>query len=343
MGSALRFERGLRAVFLSRSIAPAIGVALIAALAGCPAVEQAPPRNVSGVGGEPTDFMGAGGAPPMGGMGGSVAGIGGVGGEPPAGAGGVGGEPPAGTGGVGGVPPGGEGGTGAIMNRVFDAGSDPDRNNVQKGALCTRLAQIQCAGEAYCCDDPGRDRATCEDKMRDGCMNEAYLDAISDNSITAFDAATAAETFSELERMASMCDQNIVAFSISRDGFMGMFRGTAGSGDSCFPAGTDAKIAAAKLASCTDISTIACLPSSLLSWRCTARAGVGSPCFTDVNCHDGLFCPNPDLEIGKSDCEERKPVGASCEWGNECESLFCEAGACVEPSQRNAYCLKLSE
>jgi hypothetical protein len=232
---------------------------------------------------------------------------------------------------------------GPIVNRVFDAGTDPMRNNVRAGALCARLAQIQCAGEQYCCEDPGRDRAACEAAMLDSCTKEAYLDAISANDITAFDEAVAAVTFNEVERLASLCDPNIVSFSISRDGFMAMFRGTAAAGASCFPSGTDAAVAAAKLASCTDIDSIACLPMSLLSWKCTARGGPGSPCFTDVNCFDGLYCPNDDLQIGKTSCEARKPVGGPCRWGNECESLFCEAGACVPPSQRNAYCLKLSE
>src|SRR5262245_53542858 len=92
----------------------AILVALLA-LAGCP--KEAPPRD-SGVGGVSTEYMGAGGAPPLsggmtggdtmppagaGGEGSAGAGVGGVvggmtGGEPPAG---VGGEPPAGQGGMG--------------------------------------------------------------------------------------------------------------------------------------------------------------------------------------------------------------------------------------------------
>ena len=231
---------------------------------------------------------------------------------------------------------------GPIVDRMFDAGTDPNRNNVTAGNLCARLAQIQCAGEQYCCEQPGRDRAMCESTMRDACMEDAYLDAISSNDATAFDAATAAATFAEVERLASICDPSIVRFSISRDGFMSMFRGTAQSGDSCFPAGTNPAIAAAKLASCTDIARFACLPQSVLSWRCVERGAAESPCFTDVNCLDGLYCPNPDLKIGQSKCEPRKPLGAQCTWGNECESLFCEAGACVPESQRNAYCLQLS-
>lgn len=338
MGLAWRYERVRCARWLDW-VGTLASLGLLVSLVGCPA--EAPPRDVGGVGGVSTEYMGAGGAPPLGGMTGGSAGVG---------SGGAAGMlPPAGTGGPsgdgGGAPPAGQGGTGGtggtMMDRVFNAGDAPDRNNVKAGAVCARLAQIQCAGEAYCCDEPGRDVAACETAMRDACENEAYLDAISGNTITAFDEATAAQTFIELERLASMCDPNIVPFSISRDGFMAMFRGTAEAGASCMPVNTDAESAAAKLASCADISTQACLPTSLFSWKCTERGGAGTACFTDVNCVDGNYCPNPDLKIGMFKCEARKPIGGPCTWGNECESLFCDAGACVEPSQRVAYCLKL--
>lgn len=337
MGQAWRYERVRCASRLS-CLRALTTLALAIVLSACP--EEAPPRDVSGVGGVPTEFMGAGGAPPVGGMTGGSAGIGSGGGASGADPGGMsGGAPPAGIG--GGVPPGGEGGMGPIMDRVFDAGSDPGRNIVHAGMLCARLAQIQCAGEAFCCEDPGRDVATCQSAMQKACEDEAYLDAISGNSITAFDEGTASTTFEELERLASMCDPNIVSYSISRDGLMSMFRGTAASGASCMPLGTDPKQAAAKLASCADIGTTACLPTSLLSWKCAPRGTAGAQCFTDVNCVDGMYCPNPELKIGQFKCEPRKPLGAGCTWGNECESLFCDAGACVPPSQRVAYCLKL--
>jgi len=338
MGSALRYERVRCASWLDL-MSTLAGFGLLASLGGCP--KEAPPRDVSGFGGVSTEYMGAGGAPPIGGMGG-VAGVGsgGTAGDPPAGTSGGDQAPPGGMG--GGEDPAGTGGMGPIMDRVFNAGTDPGRNTVHAGDICTRLAQIQCAGEAYCCDAPGRDVAACETAMRESCTDEAYLDAISGNSITAFDEATASTTFEELERLASICDPSIVSFSISRDGFMSMFRGTAAMGASCMPLSNDPKLAAAKLASCTDISQVACLPTSILSWKCAERGGQGSPCFTDVNCLDGMFCPNPELKIGSFECQQRKPIGGPCTWGNECESLFCDAGACVEPSQRVAYCLALS-
>lgn len=242
--------------------------------------------------------------------------------------------------GIGGA--GGSAGTGVMPpeDRVFDAGSDPNRNNVVAGQICGRLAQIQCAGEAFCCDNPGRERAACEDAMRTGCIEQMFLDAISSNPISAFDATTAATTFAEIERLAMTCDPSIADFGASREGLMGMFRGTEEEGESCAPGLTmNRATAAAKLASCTNIATIACLPTSALSWTCEPRNDVGGRCFTDVNCVDGLFCPNPNLSFGRATCAERKPVGASCELPNECSSLFCKGGACVEAIQQAAYCL----
>jgi hypothetical protein len=202
------------------------------------------------------------------------------------------------------------------------------------------LAVIQCAGEAYCCANPGRDVAACQQEMRGLCVEEAFLDAISANGATAFNADTAKQTFEELERLASVCDPAIVSYSLSRDGFMSMFRGTIQNGDSCRPAGTTPEAAAAMLAACTDIVSNACLPTSVLSWRCAPRGPAGAECFTDVNCQDGLFCPNLKLEFGKDfQCEPRKPLQAPCTWGNECETLFCGNGLCVEPTQEGAYCL----
>lgn len=226
--------------------------------------------------------------------------------------------------------------------KVFDAGSDPSRNNVTAGNVCTRLAQIQCAGEDFCCDNPGRDRATCEAQMLAGCMGELYLDAMTSNPITGFDPEAASGAFAEIERMASACDTAVASYGASPNGLMGMFRGSVDSGSSCSPglaAASDMSRAAASLASCADISTTACLPVSTLSWSCEPRGQVGAECFTDLNCVDGLHCPNPEFDIGAATCQERKALGSPCQLPNECESLFCKAGSCVEASAQAAYCL----
>ena len=85
----------------------------------------------------------------------------------------------------------------------FDAGSDPNRNHVQSGMICTRLAQIQCAGEAFCCPNPGRERAACETAQRDFCAQQVYLDAISQSASSGFDATRAASAFEQFEQLAA--------------------------------------------------------------------------------------------------------------------------------------------
>jgi hypothetical protein len=229
-----------------------------------------------------------------------------------------------------------------LSERVFDAGSDPNRNQITAGNVCERLAQIQCAGEAFCCESPGRDRTACEADMFNGCMGELYLDAMSLNSITGFDAAAASTAFGEIERMASTCDVSVAAYGVSPNGLMGMFRGSVSDGSSCSPgirAASDQALAAAALASCSNITTTACLPTSALSWSCKPRGDVGAECFTDLNCLDGLHCPNPDFDIGAATCAPRKAVGSPCQLPNECESLFCKGGTCVTADAQAAYCL----
>jgi hypothetical protein len=264
--------------------------------------------------------------------------------------------PPAGSGsGAGGVAgasdPGSGGGTAGssppvvtvpIDERTFDAGSDPARNMVQAGAVCTRLAQIQCAGEAYCCENPGRTVEQCETAMRAGCTNDVFLDAVTANPITDFDPAKAAAAFTQLEALASQCDPMIAEFGASATGLMSMLPGTIDSGRSCSPTGLDKASAAASLAACSDPTTTACLPTSTLIWTCRPRGAAGSQCFSDLNCQEGLHCPNPALaagEFGTADCAPRKAEGSPCTLPNECTSFACKGGVCEAPSASAAYCL----
>jgi len=299
---------------------------VLAALAGagCASSEDVSRPPLSGSGG--------GGAGGDGGSGtGGTSGTSGEGGESGAsGDGGSSGMSPSGTG--------GDGGTGG--ERVFDAGSDPDRNDVTAGALCDRLSTIQCAGEEYCCENPGRDFAACKTEMQNGCKDQLMFDAIASSDKAAFSAEHAKLAYGEIERLASECDPSVANFGQSVDGLRGIFKGTVGPGGSCFTPNVAFREEAAKaLASCLDPANNSCLPESPFAWACRARAGAGGPCFTDVNCLDDLYCPNPDFEIGMASCTARKAIGAACELPNECESLFCKGGQCTEATSQAAYCL----
>ncbi len=235
----------------------------------------------------------------------------------------------------------GTAGTGALPD--FDAGTDPGRNMVDAAQLCDRLTTIQCAGEAHCCVAPGRSVEQCKTEMMDGCVNEAYLNAIAANAITAFSPDAAAAAFTQFEMMASQCDPSIAAWGSSVTGLRGILLGTKAPGDSCKPPTlqlTNPAAAAAALASCTDLATHACLPTGLATaWTCAPKNSAGGACFTDINCQDGLYCPNPDAGFSAT-CAARKAEGAGCGLPKECASLFCKGGKCVAQEQQAAYCLR---
>jgi hypothetical protein len=282
------------------------------------------PGGSSGSGGS----GGSGGAGNNTGTGGAGAGPGGSDGQ-----GGVGGD--SGSNGVG-----GDGGTGALP--PFDGGTDPNRNNVMPGQVCERLATIQCAAEVSCCGSPGRNFDQCKQAQLNTCRNEAYLDAVSSSPLTAFDMGRAAAAFAEFERLASMCDPAIVEWAISPNGLRGIVAGTKNANDSCLPPASqsmDRAVVAAHLASCRDSATQACLPLRLLAWECRPRGQVGADCFSDLNCVDGVFCDNPNLEVTGAKCVQRKLKDATCATSNECQSLFCRGGRCIAPSAGAAYCL----
>lgn len=296
---------------------------------GCGSDESGGRIPQAGVGGA----AGAGGTGDTGGSAGT---------QDPAGSGGAGGGGTSGEGGEGGDPQGGTGGdgSGGMDMRVFNAGDAPDRNDVTAGELCDRLSTIQCAGEAYCCDNPGRDFAACKAEMQEGCEDNLMLDPIAGAPQAAFDQAHAAMAYEQIERLASECDPSVAAFGESIAGLRGLFAGTLNADASCLPLNPTFREEVAKsLASCLDPEHNACLPMSVINWRCTPRAGVGGHCFTDVNCTDGLFCNNPTFNIAGSSCAERKDIGAGCMLPNECKSLFCKGGQCVEATSQTAYCL----
>jgi hypothetical protein len=241
----------------------------------------------------------------------------------------------------------GEGGAGGAMDgdppdvqpRIFDAGSDPGRNRPAAGAVCDRFATIQCAGERYCCDSPGRTFDQCYAAQLAACRDEAFLDIITLNVVTGYSLDMAELAFGEFERLASQCDPDVAEWASSTDGLRSITQGTVAPGGSCVPpALADVPTSAAFAVSCTQIETNACLPT-LLNWTCRARGSAGDDCFTDLNCIDGLFCDNPSLSLSGSQCQLRKANGQSCSEQNECASLTCRGGTCVAATTQTAYCL----
>lgn len=233
---------------------------------------------------------------------------------------------------------------GTSSGKTFDAGTDPNRNAVTVGHICDRLAQIQCAGEAYCCTNPGRTQDECYTAQKAACdsvVAGVSLDAVAGDPVAGFDAAKAEAAFTEFETLASKCDPTIASFGAQRTGLLGIVAGTVPTGGTCTPSALSdlVKIGAA-LVSCDD-SAQACMPDSARAvWTCTALADANGACFTDLNCKEGLYCDAPPPTGGK--CAARKAAGASCQLSNECASFSCTVAThtCAEPGVQTAYCLK---
>lgn len=249
-----------------------------------------------------------------------------------------------------------DGGSDAGRERpAFDAGTDPARNAVEPGAICTRVAQILCAGAASCCDDEVHD---CERLRTDACVNDWHLDAISLDPTSGFDPAHAEAALAELERLAARCDTGFSAYLISTEGLRGSFRGSLPAGADCSPEVMVTQSqelveqrAGAALTSCDSIETMACLPSegTVLprEWTCAPRGDIGASCFSPLNCKDGLTCLE-SFFVGDSSngyvwelgtCAEPLPTSSSCRVNGECASLYCIDGTCADAENvQAAYC-----
>jgi hypothetical protein len=222
----------------------------------------------------------------------------------------------------------------------FDAGSDPDRNKVSAAQLCERLATINCAGESFCCDSPGRTVDACKADLIQTCSMTLMLDKIAMQETSRFDAAAAEKAYSELESRASKCDPSVAKWGGSADGLRGILRGSIEPKADCTPAATfDVVQVGAAFVSCAQPESHACVYSSILDpWTCEPRSVAGGVCVTDNNCVDGLYCVVNTPGIAGM-CQDRKAVGAACSAPTECASLFCKKSLCVEADQQAAYCL----
>ena len=226
---------------------------------------------------------------------------------------------------------------------TFDAGTAADRNDVAPGELCERLATIQCAGEAACCDAPTRDFAACKTAATASCGGTLMLDMVAGDARVGFDQAAASTAFAELERRAAACEPSIAAWALSSDGFAGSFTGTIAADGNCEPEGglgaaSVAELSAA-LASCSRAANLACMPSDTGA-TCVARSAQAGACFTDLNCVDGLYCENPNGDF-TGVCTARKAAAAECMGANECSSFICKGGRCAADGDAQAvYCLE---
>jgi hypothetical protein len=203
------------------------------------------------------------------------------------------------------------------------------------------LATINCAGEAFCCDNPGRSVDACKQDLLKTCSMELMLDRIAMQEVARFDAAAAERAYTELEHRASKCDPSVAQWGGSSEGLRGILKGSVEPKASCKPAAAlpEPVEVGAALVSCAQPETNACVYANILdAWTCEPRSAMGGQCVTDNNCTDGLYCVvnTPGLA---GMCQARKPSGESCQQPTECASLFCKKSKCVDADQQAAYCL----
>jgi hypothetical protein len=229
----------------------------------------------------------------------------------------------------------------------FDAGSDPNRNQVSVGMLCDRLAALQCAAEVHCCQT-ARAFDACKPARVKDCQS-TNLDEIAGQPSSGFSATMTASEFAHLEQLASSCDLGVRAWGSAPDGLRGIFQGTLAPDQSCAPpAGPPSVVGyGAALVACKDPATHACLfsgvgpPAPPSAATCASRAGAGTRCFGDANCEEELYCANASMTYSGGMCTQRKPLGSACSHGIECASRFCNhtSATCVEPNAQQAYCM----
>ena len=233
---------------------------------------------------------------------------------------------------------------GVYTTDAFDACSDGVAVRRAAGELCDRLAVIQCAAQAFCCEEPSRTIAQCEKRMRAGCEDDLYLDDIAAEASSGFDPEAARAAFDTIEQLAAECDPSIASEGFALTGLRGIVKGSVQPGGKCNPPNyplyiPSKKTAAIALASCAKPEANACLPDEN-EWRCRPLSDAGGECVTDLNCLPGLYCDNADLSLS-ANCEARKAAGESCELQTECISLACRDGKCAATDDvQAAYCIE---
>jgi hypothetical protein len=228
----------------------------------------------------------------------------------------------------------------------FDAGSEPARNRIQPGQICSRVAAVQCAAEAHCCPMPAKALEACKSQLTSTCTSQAFLDDIGKNNVSGFNQAATEAMLNKLEEYAKVCDPQVAIWAGQTEGLRAMFQGTVAPNGQCKPSGLPSPANyAAYLAACAQPKTQGCLFSGdgpnapPQTATCAPRGAAGATCFLEVNCQDGFYCANPQMKYSTGKCTAQKAVGQQCTADVECMTLTCRSAMCIEPTTTTAYCV----
>ncbi|MBX3269040.1 MAG: hypothetical protein KF729_02195 [Sandaracinaceae bacterium] len=191
-------------------------------------------------------------------------------------------------------------------------------------AFCGVYAAILCDGVAGCCPSS-------ELPSRDACISllGAYcarvLVPLLGDGRTGYDPVEAGHQLAVARRMVDTCDPAIVRWQNADDGLTAPLRGTVAEGELCNPLFperfAEGELDVPRFYSC--VGDLACRPTtSLMEWRCLARASAGGACFGFADCAEPLACV---LTMPtRAECVERLSPGAPCGADVQCASFDCD-------------------
>ena len=209
-----------------------------------------------------------------------------------------------------------------------------DTGPVDGDDFCEVLSQIMCEAEVDCCTNTDWDYDSVADCLADQVPQcETDLQALIDDSRTAYDPARARQVLDALASDTASCDLGISQWFVSReDGLLSVFAGTVANGGDCSPANADDGGA---ILSCTNGNACRVMPIPL-SGTCGAHKTAMQQCVTHFECEETLWCTAMSGGLGQ--CQARKANAESCTETIECDSLQCEAGSCVAATVDLVYC-----
>lgn len=203
-------------------------------------------------------------------------------------------------------------------------------------AYCEAFSKVICKGEEDCCeasDKKFESVSACETELQKRCTKDILV--LVNDQRTGYDGKAAAFQLDRLKELAARCDLKTAQWFAGSDGLMAMYKGTVEEGKTCTPASNED---AAAMLSCKDEGFCLLTPVPLSGTCAKAGRAKGATCYAHVECADGLYCSAP--KDGAGICETPAAIGASCQDGFWCASLYCEDSKCVEASKDRVYCSK---
>lgn len=197
--------------------------------------------------------------------------------------------------------------------------------------FCQVYAEISCRGYLDCC--PTAVEFPLEDCVRSAANDCAVeFGGLAIDPRTGYSEEEAARVAWEGSALVDDCSLELADWVVRRDGFQSVLQGTIAGGERCDVPSPPRPEDVAPIFSCASRDQACVLSGSV--WQCSARRGVGEPCFLTWDCEDGLYCTGL---IGGS-CQPRQADGAGCAGNDACASLACRALRCVPRTAETVYC-----